>query len=52
MLWLFVAVNNIGAEGAKAIGEMLKTNETVTFVDLSRKKMIYLLLRCFVQVKN
>ena len=38
MLWLFVEGNNIGAEGAKAIGEMLKTNETVTVVDLSSEK--------------
>ena len=43
MLWLIVCADNkIGAEGAKAIGEALKTNETVTDVDLSRKKMIYL----------
>ena len=29
-----VAGNEIGAEGAKAIGEMLKTNKTVTVVRL------------------
>ena len=52
MLWLFVEGNKIGAEGAKAIGEALQTNETVTVVDLSRKKMIYLLSRCFVRVEN
>ena len=38
MLWLFVADNKIGTEGAKAIGEMLKTNKIVTCVDLSREK--------------
>ena len=31
-------VNGIGDEGAKSIGEMLKTNETVTTVDLMSEK--------------
>ena len=32
--------NNIGAEGAKAIGAMLKTNKTVSTVNLSSEKIL------------
>ena len=32
-----MTVNSIGVEGAKAIGEMLKVNTTLTTLDLSGK---------------
>ena len=35
VLRLFVADNKIGDAGAKAIGEALKTNKTLTVVSLS-----------------
>ena len=35
MWWLSIAGNFIDAEGAKAIGEALKTNETLIDVNLS-----------------
>ena len=33
--WLLHIANNIGDEGAKALGEALKENKTLTYLDIS-----------------
>ena len=39
-VWVVFLGNKIRTDGAKAIGEALKTNETVTTVDLDCEKYI------------